>query len=166
MYRSDAIKELFLGTHAVYSLDDAANLLGWTTERLAAELSSQFLVSREHWRQQPVPSSAVAVLAFPDWSYETIEEVLGPEMSLLPPLVRLTELTVRLPAHQIAALEAAAIREQTSVNDILARQLMDLTCAEAPALASSIAGFREALHWPAREDWAREEPGLATALAV
>ena len=149
MNASYIVKQLFLDTTANYSLDEAATLLGWTREELAAELSSQFLTEREEWLLRPIPSAAIAVLAFADWSYEAIERALGAEAFLLPPLVRLKELTVRLPAHQIAALEAAAAREQTTVSDILARELVELTTAEAPELEQTLDGFRDAFHWPA-----------------
>ncbi|HKR64261.1 MAG TPA: hypothetical protein VJZ00_11070 [Thermoanaerobaculia bacterium] len=149
MNQPNAIKQLFLDTNATYSLDDAASLLGWTTEELAAELSSQFVTDRDEWLVRPIPSFAIAVLAFADWSYEAIERALGTDASLLPPLVRLKTLTVRLPAYQIAALEAAASREQTTVSDILARELVELTTAEAPELQQTLDGFREAFHWPA-----------------
>lgn len=149
MNQPSAIKQLFLRTTANYSLDEAAALLGWTREELAAELSSQFVTDPEEWLHRPIPSSAIAVLAFADWSYEAIERALGAEASLLPPLVRLKELTVRLPAHQIAALEAAAAREQTTVSDILARELVELTTAEADELEQTLDGFHEAFHWPA-----------------
>ena len=149
MARPEAIRQLFLDTSGFYSLVDAAEILGWNTGDLAAELSSQFLTPASEWLERPVPASALAVLAFGDWSYEFIERLLGDDASLLPPLIRLTELTVRLPAHQIAALEAAASRERTTVSDILARELIELTSSEAPELSRSIDGFREAFHWPA-----------------
>ena len=164
MNQPNVIRQLFLDTNATYSLDDAATLLGWTSEELAAELSSQFLTDSDAWLDRPVPSSAIAVLAFADWSYEAIERALGAEVSLLPPLVRLKELTVRLPAHQIAALEVAASREQTTVSDILARELVELTSAEAPELQHTLAGFREAFHWPVPVE-ATAEPLVPAALA-
>ena len=149
MSQPNAIKQLVLQKTASYSLDEAATLLGWTTEELAAELSSQFLTDSKEWLDRPIPSFAIAVLAFADWSYEAIERALGAEACLLPPLVRLKELTVRLPAHQIAAPEAAASRERTTVSDILARELVELTSSEAPELEQTLVGFREAFHWPA-----------------
>lgn len=149
MNASEMVKQLFLDTNAIYSLDEAATLLGWTSEELASELSSQFVTDSEEWLHRPIPSSAIAVLAFGDWSYEAIEHALGADAFSLPPLVRLKELTIRLPAHQIAALEAAASRERTTVSDILAQELIELTSSEAPELSRSIDGFREAFHWPA-----------------
>jgi hypothetical protein len=165
MNHPSAIKQLFLGTTANYSLDEAAALLGWTSKELAAELSSQFVTGPEEWLHRPIPSFAIAVLAFADWSYEAIERALGAEASLLPPLVRLKELTVRLPAHQIAALEAAASREQTTVSDILARELVELTTAEAAELEQTLDGFREAFHWPAPVRATDAETLIPAALA-
>lgn len=165
MKQRDVVKQLFLDTNATHSLDDAATLLGWTTEELAAELSSQFLTDREEWLARPIPSSAIAVLAFADWSYEAIERALGAEASLLPPLVRLKELTVRLPALQIAALEAAASRKETTVSDILARELVELTTGEASELQQTVDGFREAFHWPAPVGATDAETLIPAALA-
>lgn len=147
MNRREAIRKLFLDPQD-HPLSEAAHLLGWTSQDLAAELCSQFLTAPEEWLHRPVPGSAIAVLAFADSSYEAIERALGPEASRLPRLIRLTNLSIQLPAYQIAALESAARREQTTVNDLLARYLMDLICDEAPALEKTVEGFREAFHWP------------------
>lgn len=144
----DAIKRLFLDGDAAYPLSEAAHLLGWTSQDLAAELSSQFLIAPAEWLHRPVPASAIAVLALAETSYEAIERELGADVSRLPPLIRLTNLSIQLPAYQIVALESAARREQTTVNDLLARYLMDLICDEAPALEKTVEGFREAFHWP------------------
>lgn len=159
----DAMKRLFLETAAAYSLSEAAELLGWTSQDLAAELSSQFLTEPDEWLHRPVPASAIAVLAFSDSSYEAIERALGSEASLLPSLVRLKNLSIQLPAYQIAALESAARREQRTVSDLLARYLMDLICDEAPALEKTVEGFREAFHWPASIKKGIETRWLAAA---
>lgn len=149
MNRREAIRRLFLDPPKDYSIIEAARLLAWPVPRLAAELSSQFLTAPDEWLHRPVPASAIAVLAFADSSYEAIERALGAEASRLPALIRLTNLSIQLPAYQIAALKSAARREQTTVNDLLARYLMDLICDEAPALEKTVEGFREAFHWPA-----------------
>ena len=164
MNRREAIRQLFLDPQD-HPISEAAHLLGWTNEELITELSSQFLTEPDEWLHRPVPASAIAILAFADSSYEAIERALGSEASLLPSLVRLKNLSIQLPAYQIAALESAARREQTTVNDLLARYLVDLICDEAPALEKTVEGFREAFHWPASIKKGIETRWMAAASA-
>jgi hypothetical protein len=148
MKQTDAIRQLFLGQARSYPINEAAHLLGWSVERLAVELSAQYLVPEGTWTSSPVPWRAVAVLAVTEWSYAQIEQALAAEASVLPALVRTKALHLRLPGYQIAVLRFAAHRAQTSVDEFLARYLLDLVCNEAPSLAGELPGFREAFHWP------------------
>jgi|GEM_PF-883900 len=146
MERAVAIRKLFLERQERYSLPEAAELIGWSIsdvaeEIAASELSPVHVDTLISWR-------AVATLAVTEWSPEMIEEALGTDVTVLPNLSRLTDLSVRLPRYQILALEAAARKQHATVSEVLSRYLLDQTCTEAPALGQTVAGFREAYMWP------------------
>jgi hypothetical protein len=83
------------------------------------------------------------------WAPEVIEEALGAEATgVLPEAVRLIDLHVRLPRHQVAMLEHFAERDQTSVSGALARELDGVASAYAEELSSMVARFAEAVAWP------------------
>lgn len=71
--------------------------------------------------------------------------------AVLPDGVRLTDLHVRLPRHQVAMLAAFAERDRTTVSDVLARELDGVASAHADELSWRVAGFAEALSWPDAE---------------
>jgi len=58
------------------------------------------------------------------WSLERIEEALGGDAGgVLPDGLRLADIHVRLPRHQVAMLEHFAERDRTTVSGALAREL-------------------------------------------
>jgi hypothetical protein len=83
------------------------------------------------------------------WVPEVIEEALGGDAAaVLPEGVRLVDLHLRLPRHQVAMLEYFAERERTTVSGVLARELDDVASAHADELSWAITGFADALAWP------------------
>jgi hypothetical protein len=144
--RAEAIRKLFLEGREQYSIREAAALVGWSSREMADEIASSELRSVDlnahvSWR-------AVAMIAMTVWSYESIEEALGENASVLPPLARLADRTVRLPQFQLVVIEAAARRQGVTFNEFLAGHLTDLVCIEAPIVAKRVPGFREAFLWP------------------
>ena len=94
MKRAEAIRKLFLEGREQYSIREAAALVGWSSREVADEIASSELRrvdlgAHVSWR-------AVAMIAMTVWSYESIEEALGENASVLPPLARLANRTVRL----------------------------------------------------------------------
>jgi hypothetical protein len=78
-----------------------------------------------------------------------IEEALGDEAaSVLPEAIRLVELRARVPRYQREMLRWLAKRNETSVDEVLTRELEDVACAHAEELAAAVPGFAEALAWP------------------
>ena len=145
MKRAEAIRKLFLGHREQYSIREAAAFVGWSSREMADEIASSEL--RRVELDTNVSRRAVATIAMTVWSYEEIEEALGENASVLPPLARLVDRTVRLPQFQLVAIEAAASRQGVTFNEFLAGHLTDLVCIEAPAL-QDVPGFREAFLWP------------------
>jgi hypothetical protein len=70
---------------------------------------------------------------------------------VLPEAVRLIDLHVRLPRHQVAMLEHFAERDRTSVSDVLARELDAVGSVHAEELSWAVTGFADALAWPDAE---------------
>jgi len=78
-----------------------------------------------------------------------IEEALGEDAArVLPEAIRLVELRARVPRYQRDMLRYFARRRETTVDDVLARELEDVACAHAEELAGAVAGFEAALAWP------------------
>ena len=83
------------------------------------------------------------------WSPEVIEEALGVDgVGVLPEAVRLIDLHVRLPRHQVAMLEHFAERDRTTVSGVLARELDGVASASSDELSWAVVGFADALAWP------------------
>ncbi|MEO8383032.1 MAG: hypothetical protein ABI779_25470 [Acidobacteriota bacterium] len=86
------------------------------------------------------------------WSHKVIEEALGADAErVLPEAVRLIDLQIRVPRHQVAMLEHLAERDRTTVSAVLARELDGLASAHADELSQAVAGFAGALAWPEAE---------------
>jgi len=162
MNKHQAVRCLFLEPQETYTLAEAAALLGWNVQQLAVEIASQHLITPDECATRPVAWRDVATLAATDWSYELIETALGSGASVLPPLVRLTELRVRLPRYQIKAIESAAQAAHATINAFLASHLLELASLEAPALRTCVPGFDEAFHWPATAHAFREARRLTS----
>jgi hypothetical protein len=79
-----------------------------------------------------------------------IEEALGEDPpQVLPEAIRLVELRARVPRHQRDMLRWLARRNETTVDEVLTRELEDVACAHAEELAAAVPGFAEAQAWPA-----------------
>jgi hypothetical protein len=142
------IRAIFLQPRPHVSIAEATVLLGWsrreTKDAIAAgelEVTSSS-VGRWIWREE------LMAKALELWGYEGIEEALGVDAGGLPEGVRLTELRVRLPRHQVAMLEHFAERDRESVSSVLARELDGVASTYAEELSWAVAGFAEALAWP------------------
>jgi hypothetical protein len=67
---------------------------------------------------------------------------------VMPEAIRLAELRARVPRYQKEMLQWLARRNQTSVDDVLTRELEDVACAYAEEIASDVDGFEMAMSWP------------------
>jgi hypothetical protein len=144
------IRTIFLHQRPHVSIAEATVLLGWSGGEMARAIGAGEVevmgtsVGEGLWREE-LMAKALEV-----WSAEVIEEALGVDAEgVLPEAVRLIDLHVRLPRHQVAMLAALAERERITVSGVLARELAS---AHAGELASMVAGFAEALAWPSSVD--------------
>jgi len=146
------IRTIFLHQRPHVSIAEGTVLLGWSRGEMSRAIAvgevevNVTSVGKWLWREE------LMAKALELWSLETIEEALGADADwALPEAVRLIDLHVRLPRHQVAMLAHFAEREQTSVSSVLARELDGVASAHAEELSWAVAGFAEALAWPDAE---------------
>lgn len=145
-----AIRRLFLQPKPRYTLSAAARLLGMSAKELRGWIDSGEIDAVETKRGLMLPWEEVVFFGMDFWSQAVVEEALGADVAAaIPELVRLTELNVRLPRMEVAALERVAAREGRAVDAVLASELLGFVSAEAAWLAGEIPGFDAALTWPA-----------------
>lgn len=86
------------------------------------------------------------------WSREEVEEALGADAdAVLSHAVRLTELRARIPRYQLAMLAYFAEQQQTTVSDVLTRELEGVASTHGEELSAVVPGFGAALAWPDAE---------------
>lgn len=144
----EKIRELFLRPQLVYTIAEAAALLGTGDGDLRAWVATGEL---EPLADDPerVPWAELVSFAMDFWSQEVVEDALGADAAeVIPELVRLTELAVRIPRLEVVALERVAARERRSVDSVLARELLDFASANALWLDAEVPGVLAALAWP------------------
>jgi hypothetical protein len=146
------IRTIFLHQPPSVTIAEATVLLGWSRGEMSTAIAAgeveitSTAVGKWVWREE------LMAKALELWSPEVIEEALGAEAEgVLPEAVRLIDLHVRLPRHQVAMLEHFAERDGTSVSGALARELDGVASANADELSWAVAGFADALAWPDAE---------------
>ena len=83
------------------------------------------------------------------WPQAAIEEALG-EVTVLPEAIRLVELRARIPRYQRDMLRVLAEWQETTVDEVLTRELEGVASSYADDLAGAVPDFRLAMRWPAR----------------
>ena len=146
------IRFIFLHPRPHVSIAEATVLLGWSRGEMSHAIAAGEVevaatsVGKWLWREE------LMAKALEIWSPEVIEDALGADAKgVLPEAVRLIDLHVRLPRHQVAMLEHFAERERTTVSSVLARELDGVVSAHADELSSAIVGFADAFAWPDAE---------------
>jgi hypothetical protein len=141
----ERIRSIFLHEGSHVSLTRATALFGWSESEMSEAIrAGEIEVTKTSICREELWAKALEV-----WSLEAIEEALGSDADrVLPPSRRLTDLHVRVPRFHIDMLEHVAGREQTSVSEILTRELDDLASANAEDLAVFLPGFERAVRWP------------------
>jgi hypothetical protein len=143
------IRELFLQRKPSYRLSEAGRLLGMTRKQLEREARADQEEAyrtngrwRFTWRQ-------VAYLAFRRWTLAEIHEALGCDArGVLPPLLALRTLTIRLPEYIVRAIELSAVRDNTTIDDWLYRELVDFAGSIVERMERAVPGYRRAYFYP------------------
>jgi len=144
------IRKLFLEPKASYSFAAGARLLGITAKELHAWVDAGEMETEETSVGVTIPWSEIVAFGMDIWSQAAVEEALGSDVAeAIPELLRLTELSVFLPRFEVTALQRVAAREKRTVDALLAAELLDFVSARSAWLTGRIAGFGDALAWPA-----------------
>ena len=147
------IRTLFLHPHPIYSLPEAATLLGMDAAEVQGWIDVGELAGIGHGEGTRVPWPELVSFGMDLWSQEVVEDALGADLATaIPELLRLTDLEVRIPRMEVVALERVAARDGKSVDRVLARELLDFVSANSPWLDREVAGFLAALEWPETSD--------------
>ena len=144
-----SVRTLFRQPQNEYPLFEAARLVGLSEADLRSWIASGEIEAVDTRDGLRIPWSELVVLAMDVIGQETIEEALGPNVErALPELVRLSELRVRIPRYEIAAIEQIAAMNGTTVDDVVGFELLDPVWTNAEWLDALIPSFAEALRWP------------------
>jgi hypothetical protein len=146
---TERIRSIFLHHEPRVTIDDAADLLGWSPAQMKAAITGGDIEVIETCSGKVIERREVAGQALNQWSLATIEAALGRDASLiLPPALRTRKFTVRLPLYQIAALRVLAADGGEAVDTFLDRMFQELAETEKERLAPVIPGLAEAIAWP------------------
>lgn len=146
------IRSIFLDPRPNVSIAEGTVVLGWTSEAMERAIAAGEVEVLSTAAGGAVAREELMAKALELWSPEVIEAALGADAGrALPQTVRVIDLQVRLPRHQVAMLEHLAERDRSSVSGVLARELDGVASAHADELSSAVAGFADALAWPDAE---------------
>lgn len=144
------VRELFLEPRAAYTLAEVAAMLSMSGETVRAWVEAGELEPDGESGPVTVPWSELVGFAMGFWEQEEVEAALGVDLALaIPELLRLADLSVRIPRMEVVALERVAVRDGVSTAKLLSRELLDFVSVHADWLSQEVPGFREALRWPA-----------------
>lgn len=148
----DRIRHIFLHQRPHVSISQATDLLGWTRAEMTGAIVSGEIVLMQTPLGKWVWREELMAKALERWTREAIEEALGAEAdAVLPHAVRLAELRARIPRYQLAMLTYFAEQQQTTVSDVLTRELEGVASEHAEELSAVVPGFGAALAWPDAE---------------
>jgi predicted site-specific integrase-resolvase len=144
-----SIRQIFLNPRPHIAYMTAADRLGISFLQLKAEIAEGTIVAVSTGVGMRVSKEEMIAAAMRTWPQAMIEEALGDDAArVMPEAIRLVELRARVPRYQKEMLQWLARRNQTSVDDVLTRELEDLVRAYADEITSDVSGFELAMSWP------------------
>lgn len=145
----ERVRQVFLAPQESYTVVEAAALLGWSVAGVEAAIRDGDVEAIRTCSGHRVAWQEVAAMITAQYPQALIEQALGNEASsVMPELVRLAELRVEIPRYQTMMLEKLAERASLSIDELLARHLLDLAGAEIDWLDRTIPQFGAAMRWP------------------
>src|SRR3954468_14123366 len=143
------IQTLFLQPAESYDLREVSRLTNTPVRKLRREVAhGDRDASKVHgkwsftWRQ-------AAYVAMATWTLVEIHDALGADAAaVLPPSLTLRSVTVRLPEHIVRALETIAAEDETTLEDTLHGELIDLAGSLSDRMEAKVPGFRLAYLFP------------------
>lgn len=148
-YTRISIRQIFFSPRPHVAYITAADRLGISFLELKAEIAEGTIVAVSTGVGLRVSKEEMIAAAMRTWPQAVIEEALGDDAArVMPEAIRLVELRARVPRYQKEMLQWLARRNQTSVDDVLTRELEGVACAYAEELSSEVPGFEAAMSWP------------------
>ena len=145
----ERVRQVFLKPQCDYPAVEAAELLGWKDEEMQRAIAEGDIEAERTCSGFRIAWEEVAAMITAQYPQQLVEQSLGNDASsVMPELVRLAELRVSIPRYQAAMLSSLADREHISVDELLARHLLDLAGAEITWLQQAIPQFETAMRWP------------------
>ena len=145
------IRHIFLSPRPNFALMAGADLLGMSLKELKHEIGIGAIVAVPTRLGQRISKEEIIAAAWRVWPQAVIEEALGEEAAtVLPEVIRLVELRARIPRYQRDMLHALAEWQETTVDEVLTRELEGVASSYADDLAGAVPDFRLAMRWPAR----------------
>jgi hypothetical protein len=142
------IRRIFIQRRSDYSTLEASRLLSIPRKDLLAK-RDDLTVTIE---QDRMPWESVAFLALKQWPIEVVYEALGNDADrVIPHLLRLEDLSVRIPAYIVRLLRYLAEAEGVSVDEYVGRALREVadeTHMLHPARCAAVPGFTAAHFFP------------------
>jgi hypothetical protein len=143
------MRRVFLAPQEFYTAPEAAALLGWRPRELEMAIRDGSVEATRTCSGYRIEWQEVAAMITVEHAHAEIEQALGKDASsVIPELVRLSELRAAIPRYQVVMLSKLAARKNVSVDEFLSRQLLDLAGAEHEWLNGEIGGFAAAVQWP------------------
>lgn len=135
-----SIRHIFLTPRPHMALITAADRLGISFSDLKKAIAEGTIVAVSTGVR--VAKEEMIAAAMRTWPQALIEEALGDDAArVLPEAIRLVELRARVPRYQKEMMRWLARRDQTSVDEVLIRELEDVACSNAEELVAAIPGF-------------------------
>lgn len=145
----ERVRTLFLSPRQFYSAPEVAELLGWSHSEITTALEDGDVEGERTCSGYRIAWQEVAAMTTAQYPQALIEQALGKDVaSVIPEIVRLTELRVEIPRYEVVMLTKLAERDNVTVDEYLSRHLLDLAGAEVEWLATTIPQFAEAMRWP------------------
>lgn len=145
----ERVRTLFLSPREIYSPLEAAELLGWSLSELATALDDGRLEGERGCSGYRIAWQEVAAMITAQCPQAAVEQALGNDIeSVMPEIVRLAELRVRIPRYEIVMLAKLAERGNVTLDEYVARHLLDLAGAEIEWLSANLPRLAEAMRWP------------------
>lgn len=143
------IRRIFLSGRPSFALLIAAELLGRTLTELRRDIQDGVIVAVSTPLGERVTREELIAVAMQSWEQAVIENALGDDASkVLPEAVRLVELRARIPRYQHEMLRYLAVRDRTTVDHVLSRELDGIASIHSQELAAVLPEFGPALAWP------------------
>lgn len=146
------IRAIFLQQRPHVSISEATVHLGWSRGEMSQAIAAGEVEVTETALDKWIWREELMAKALELWTPEVIEEALGDNAdAVLPGSIRLTDVHLRLPRHQVAMLEHFAERDRSTISAVVARELDGIASAHADELSWAVTGFTDALAWPDAE---------------